>query len=943
MSENSAFWDNELVGDAASATGWEAPYLSREKVEILDLLLGNDDQGYVIPERGFDLKIEAEDPVSMNINILSGNAFVKGRLYENTTTASLTIGANASGSPRIDRIILRTSFAAQTIRLAILQGTPGATPALPTLTQDANTWEVSLAYIWVANGAATIPNEEIHDERVFLKTSLSHKYEAGSQNLIKNSEFMGFSELSGGATTNPPDLWDLVSTPSDIASATKYSGMPRGRAIQITSNAASEGISQTIVIGTAKPHSLKIPINVTAGDVGVVEIVQYSELAEYATSNQNSDVALRGPSGAGAETDINTSDIDTCPVGKYDTANTYREAQSFQVTAGRLSTIKVTWEANVGSPVGTVTWGVRSTNEDGTVLATGTFTPTPSGEDIITVVDGPFLASATTYYLRIESTQAQSNSNAWIWKGQLGSSYADGGRTYSNNGGAWTATCGDMECSITTTAVSLLDKLSQSFQVSITAYCSSAKLWLKKVGAPAGTMTLRIETNNAGIPSGNLVNASATATIAENTLTTSYTQIEFIFAGTFSLSASTTYWLVLSTDRVASATNYVLWGADNSPTYASGEMKSETGAVWSAESKDACFLVIFSSQLIKYIRRTGYFIEELLYFTSNSIPTEYTIKLLCLNNGDIIQFGQCLLLEGRHPGPFREIHETILFKDGITDSNWAADAKSDGTTTIDLDSDFQALVLPGTRQILISLMAKDTTTDGLMTSYASSNQDTGVELQGAAGIDKIAQSFQVSAGSVTRVKLYLKKTGSPTGNYLASIETNNAGSPSGTWVTPDAFSNYIVESYLPTGYTWVIYTLNAPVPLSGATTYWLVLWTDRASSGANFITWGADSSAPSYASGEMKSENGAVWSAESKDGCFEVWFAGTTITSSLSARIKSSSTDAVIVSLKSVEPTIEYYSQGWVRLNLDNQFDLYVVDTTGGSIVCTAKIIGIET
>jgi F5/8 type C domain len=137
------------------------------------------------------------------------------------------------------------------------------------------------------------------------------------------------------------------------------------------------------------------------------------------------------------------------------------------------------------------------------------------------------------------------------------------------------------------------DKLAQSFQVTGTQTVKTVDLWLKKVGAPAGTMTLRIETDTAGSPSGTLVDANATATLAESGLGTGYATATFTFGTSFSISGSTSYWIVLSTDRAVSETNYVLWGADGSaPSYANGEMKSEISSSWSAEAADAVFEVL---------------------------------------------------------------------------------------------------------------------------------------------------------------------------------------------------------------------------------------------------------------------------------------------------------------------------------------------------------------
>ncbi len=137
-----------------------------------------------------------------------------------------------------------------------------------------------------------------------------------------------------------------------------------------------------------------------------------------------------------------------------------------------------------------------------------------------------------------------------------------------------------------------IDKLAQSFQMAGSTTINQVRLYLKKTGAPTGTMTLRIETDSAGSPSGTLADASATVTVAESSLAASYGYITFDFATNFTLSGSTTYWLVLSTDRAGDYNDFIYWGADgSSPGYASGEMKSHIAA-WAALTKDAVFDVM---------------------------------------------------------------------------------------------------------------------------------------------------------------------------------------------------------------------------------------------------------------------------------------------------------------------------------------------------------------
>jgi len=136
-------------------------------------------------------------------------------------------------------------------------------------------------------------------------------------------------------------------------------------------------------------------------------------------------------------------------------------------------------------------------------------------------------------------------------------------------------------------------ELAQSFEVTGSQTVGTVDLWLKKVGSPTGNLTVEIQTDSTGEPSGTAISNGTSGTVAASTLTTSYADITFTFGTPPSLSGSTTYWLVLKTTDSASDFNFVQWGADGStPSYADGEMLSYDGAAWNAESKDAVFEVV---------------------------------------------------------------------------------------------------------------------------------------------------------------------------------------------------------------------------------------------------------------------------------------------------------------------------------------------------------------
>ena len=83
-------------------------------------------------------------------------------------------------------------------------------------------------------------------------------------------------------------------------------------------------------------------------------------------------------------------------------------------------------------------------------------------------------------------------------------------------------------------------------------------LKLKKAGTIASDkiLTLTIETDNAGAPSGT---ALGTATILANSVGATYDWYDFVFTAPVDVANSTVYHLVLTSNYTASDTNYISW------------------------------------------------------------------------------------------------------------------------------------------------------------------------------------------------------------------------------------------------------------------------------------------------------------------------------------------------------------------------------------------------
>lgn len=164
MAERSLPWDGTTTGDAGDYTGAEWQENQRHAIGLgaafdasSGVMWGSDLLD--TSKRGLD--VEAQSPAAAAVNLRPGSAVVNGVLYINDAVKALSIAANASGSPRIDSVILRKDTAAQTVRALVKQGTPAGSPVAPSLTQSAATWEIGVADISVANGFVSLAQDTI--------------------------------------------------------------------------------------------------------------------------------------------------------------------------------------------------------------------------------------------------------------------------------------------------------------------------------------------------------------------------------------------------------------------------------------------------------------------------------------------------------------------------------------------------------------------------------------------------------------------------------------------------------------------------------------------------------------------------------------------------------------------------------------------------------------
>jgi hypothetical protein len=99
------------------------------------------------------------------VAINTGGAVVDGKPYENDASVNVTIpSAVGGGNTRIDRIVLRASWSAQTVRITRIAGTDASSPTAPAITQTSGTTYDIMLYRATVNTSGTVT---IVDERTW--------------------------------------------------------------------------------------------------------------------------------------------------------------------------------------------------------------------------------------------------------------------------------------------------------------------------------------------------------------------------------------------------------------------------------------------------------------------------------------------------------------------------------------------------------------------------------------------------------------------------------------------------------------------------------------------------------------------------------------------------------------------------------------------------------
>ncbi|MDX8359831.1 phage tail protein [Cytobacillus sp. IB215316] len=113
------------------------------------------------PSNGFQVIANGD----MTVSLKAGQAWIKGYYITNDSDYNITLDVADGVLNRIDRIGLRLDFLNREILPVVMKGEFASSPVVPALQRDADAYEIALADVLVNNGALSISQSNISDQR----------------------------------------------------------------------------------------------------------------------------------------------------------------------------------------------------------------------------------------------------------------------------------------------------------------------------------------------------------------------------------------------------------------------------------------------------------------------------------------------------------------------------------------------------------------------------------------------------------------------------------------------------------------------------------------------------------------------------------------------------------------------------------------------------------
>lgn len=155
MAERYSFFNAEVD----TSGNYDRTYLAEDIASYFASFVGNG----VYANSADNLKIVPSD--AMTVAVKAGKGWIKGYYYENDSDLAFLL-ENADGAKgRIDSVVLRLDLTNRYLRVFVKKGALATNPVAPTLTRNADVYELQLATISVPAGATAIAEAQITDTR----------------------------------------------------------------------------------------------------------------------------------------------------------------------------------------------------------------------------------------------------------------------------------------------------------------------------------------------------------------------------------------------------------------------------------------------------------------------------------------------------------------------------------------------------------------------------------------------------------------------------------------------------------------------------------------------------------------------------------------------------------------------------------------------------------
>ncbi len=225
--------------------------------------------------------------------------------------------------------------------------------------------------------------------------------------------------------------------------------------------------------------------------------------------------------------------------------------------------------------------------------------------------------------------------------------------------------------------------VAQSFKPSTSNVLNKIALKIKKVGNPSQNPTIRILGNNNGSPNKN--QQLATSTLSTGLVTTEYSFVEVAFYSPPSLTAGTTYWIVIDTcgtqTNCNSAINYWVWSQNQLEEYVNGNAKwsprwdANGTPSWTSANYDLAFKI--------YMGGVATYIDGFLNGDIGGEAHANTLKNLDITGAAYYQTSSNISASSYHPATADPPVAAMPLSDGNI-QEWKSLAESNGVYTGDI-------------------------------------------------------------------------------------------------------------------------------------------------------------------------------------------------------------------------------------------------------------------